>query len=125
MSNDFDEIKRAFKVATPNADNQRRTKNIENAAENFEKLQGISLGARHKSDRGMFARVTDGVMKMLTAMTTRGGLTATTALVAFGLILVMPAGRDMLTPAPVSGPAPDALIADEPMVVSRAEAPSA
>jgi Ca-activated chloride channel homolog len=59
---------------------------------------------------------------MLRTMTTGGGLAATTALVAVGVILVLPEGRDILRP-----PAPAVVLerAEVPQVAPRAAVPAA
>ena len=98
MSDEFDDLKRAMDAATPDADATRKAENLRLAEENFARLQGSMDAARHSSERGIWTRVTDGVTNMLNAMTTKGGLTATTALVAVGLFMVMPQGRDLLVP---------------------------
>jgi Ca-activated chloride channel homolog len=102
MSDELDDLKAAMDAATPAPDADRKAANLRLAEENFARLQGSRSEARHTFKRGPLARIIEGVTTMLNAMTTKGGLTATTALVAVGLFLVLPQGRDMLTPpAPV------------------------
>ncbi|MGI9391855.1 MAG: vWA domain-containing protein [Boseongicola sp.] len=98
MSDEFDDLKRAMDTATPDADAARKAENLRLAEDNFARLQGSMDAARHSSERGIWIRAKDGVTNMLNAMTTKGGLTATTALVAVGLVMVTPQGRELLTP---------------------------
>ncbi|MDD9977220.1 MAG: VWA domain-containing protein [Boseongicola sp.] len=113
MSDDFDDIRRAFKEVTPDADPDRKRATLARAQENFDAIQGSVRGVRHKSERGIWSRAADGVTTMIDALTTRGGLTATTALVAVGLVMVTPQGRNLLTP-----PSKPATVSeDQPLIV--------
>ena len=96
MSDEFDDLKRAMDAATPAPDAARRAANIALAEKNFADLQGSRDGARPMSERGPLARLGQGVKTMIGAMTTRGGLTATTALVAVGFVMITPVGQDFL-----------------------------
>ena len=96
MSDEFDDLKRAMDAATPAPDAARRAANIALAEKNFADLQGSRDGARPMSERGPLARLGQGVKTMIGAMTTRGGLTATTALVAVGFVIIKPVGQDFL-----------------------------
>ncbi len=98
MSDEFDDLKRAMDAATPEPDAARKTENLRLAKENYARTQGSQDAARLKFERGIWTRAADGVTNMLNAMTTKGGLTATTALVAVGLFMVIPQGRDLLVP---------------------------
>jgi Ca-activated chloride channel family protein len=113
MADEFDDLKVAMRAATPAPDAARKAENLRLAEEIFVARQGMADGLRHRSELGGIARLRQGVTTMLNAMTTRGGLTATTALVAVGVFFVTPTGRDMLTP-------PRALV--EPEIVVTGEA---
>jgi Ca-activated chloride channel family protein len=98
MTDELDDLKAAFDAATPAPDPARREENLRVAEENFTALQGSGDQQRLPSKRGPMARIGKGVGQMMNAMMTRGGLTATTALVAVGVIMVTPQGRSLLDP---------------------------
>ena len=98
MSDEFDDLKRAMDAATPAPNAARKAANLALAEENFARLQGTRDATRLTPKRGIWIRAADGVTNMLNALTTRGGLTATTALVAVGLVMVTPQGRELLSP---------------------------
>ncbi len=97
MTDDLDDLRALMNDATPRPDAQRRTENLMLAAENFDAHQGSRIAPRPTS-RNIFS----GVKNMLNAMTTKGGLTATTALVAVGFLFVTPQGQDLWQGAPAS-----------------------
>ena len=89
MSDDLDDLKDMMRAATPKPDADRKAADLALARKNFADLQEARDGARQTSDRpkkGLFRGVTD----MLMRMNTRGALTATTALVALGMVVVVP-----------------------------------
>ncbi|MEL7014037.1 MAG: von Willebrand factor type A domain-containing protein, partial [Pseudomonadota bacterium] len=89
MNDEFDDLKQAMKAATPAPDVAQKAAHLAMAQKNFETLQGSSGEARPTSDRpktGIFR----GVREMLNTMSTRGALTASTAFVALGLVVVVP-----------------------------------
>ena len=94
MSDEFnlDDLKSAMDDATPTLDAQRRAENIALAQKNFADLQGSRDAAR------LTPRPTKwtGVKDMLNKLTSRGGLTVTTAIVACGFMIGTPQGRDIL-----------------------------
>jgi len=102
-SDDFNDLKRAMGAATPAPDTARRAANLLQARANFDRAQGSLQAARPTSapptNRGVLA----GVFEMLLTRTT-GALTATTALVAVGVLTLSPAGQEMLRGAPPAGP---------------------
>ena len=89
MSDEFDDLKAAMTAATPEPDAARRAANLALAEENFARTQGLPDQRRPMSERGPLARLGHGVKTMLNVMTTRGGLTLTTGLVAVGLVMVL------------------------------------
>ncbi|WP_375229036.1 vWA domain-containing protein [Roseobacter sp. S98] len=112
MTDELDDLKQALQAATPAPDPARRASDLALASKNFAGLQGSRDAARQNSVRTRWGLL-NGVKKMLNVMTTRGGLTATTALVAAGLFLVLPVDRDLLTPP---GGTPETAILAEPVV---------
>ena len=110
MSEEFDDLKAAMTAATPAPDTARKAANLAAAEENFARLQGLADERRPMSERGPLARLGHGVKTMLNVMTTRGGLTLTTGLVAVGLVMVLPVGRDLLMPPAEMTPGEVALV---------------
>jgi Ca-activated chloride channel family protein len=99
MTDPLDDLKAAFSQVTPLPDAPQKRANLENAQKIFDATQGSADPLRPTSDRprnraGFHA----GVAKMFSALTTRPALTATTALVAVGLVALLPVLRDMPTP---------------------------
>ena len=104
MTDDLDDLKAAMKAATPRPDPAVKAAHLALAEKNFADLQGSRDGARLNSDRprgGLWS----GVRKMFATMTTRGGLVATTAIVAVAFVVLSPAGRDLLSPRDLTRPA--------------------
>jgi Ca-activated chloride channel homolog len=126
MTDDLDDLKRMMDAATPRPDAARRAENIALAEKNFADLQGSRDEARLMSaapKRGLWT----GVRQMLTSLTSRGALTASTAIVAVGLVMLTPFGGSVLdnvrsrgTPDEQVGmkrlaPEEPVVIAEEPM----------
>ncbi|GHF34494.1 vWA domain-containing protein [Seohaeicola zhoushanensis] len=97
MSDDLDDLKAAMKAATPAPDAAKKAAHLALAQKNFADLQGSRDEARLTSDRPGWG-IWTGARQMLNFMTTRGGLTATTALVAIGFVTLTPLGQGLLTP---------------------------
>lgn len=95
MPDDLNDLKTAMNAATPKPDETRKRDNLAFAQKNFADLQGSPHAVRQTSVNGPNALWT-GVKTMLDTLTTKGGLTATTALVACGFIFLTPTGRDLL-----------------------------
>ncbi len=85
MSDDLEQLKSMMTKATPAPDATRRMENLARAQENFENLQGSANEARPKS-----RTIWNGVKQMFATLRTRGGLTATTAIAACGLLFIAP-----------------------------------
>ena len=99
MTDDLNDLRQAMDAATPQPDARRRAKNLAEAQEKFKQRQGSTHSARPMSDNRPFqARLMTGVMTMIDALTSRGGLVATTALVAIGVVVVSPQGRNLFVP---------------------------
>ncbi len=94
---DLDDLKAAMTSATPAPDASRRAADIALARENFAALQGSRAPARHTPERPKRG-VLQGVKDMLNSLTTKGGLTVTTAIVACGFLVLTPQGQDLLRP---------------------------
>lgn len=97
MNNDLDDLKTMMDDTTPRPDAARRAENLALAQKNFADLQGSRAAARPTSvtrPKGLWT----GVKTMLNTITTKGGLTATTALVACGFLVMTPQGQDLLRP---------------------------
>ncbi|AGI66405.1 magnesium-chelatase [Octadecabacter antarcticus 307] len=100
MSDDFDldDLKSAMNTTTPAPDAQRRIDNIALAQKNFVDLQGSRNAARPTTRPNTWT----GVKTMLNTLTSRAGLTFTTAIVACGFMIGTPQGRDILNLAPTA-----------------------
>jgi Ca-activated chloride channel family protein len=92
MNDDLDDLKAM--ITTPKPDPTKRAENLALAQKNFENLQGSTTGARPTPVTGLQGLWT-GVTTMLSNLTSKGGLTATTALVACGFLFLTPTGQDM------------------------------
>ena len=97
MTDDLNDLKAMMDKATPRPDAARRTENIALAQRNFVDLQESRDAARPTSATGPSGLWT-GVKTMLNAMTSKAGLTTTTALVACGFLILTPQGQDLLRP---------------------------
>ncbi len=118
MSDDLDDLKKAMDAATPRPDAARRAENIALAQKNFEDLQGSRDRLRPTSDRPMTG-IWTGVRNMLNSLTSRAGLTASTAIVAVGLVMLTPFGSGLLDTGSLRG-TPQVLrepVADAPVVI--------
>ena len=123
MSDDLDDLKTALDAATPQPDAATKAAHLALAQENFERLQGSDRHARPTVNRPMSGFWT-GARHMLNSLTSRTGLTATTALVAVGLVFLTPLGEDMLQPpAPTRVSEPElrseAPLAEEPVFLAE------
>ena len=96
MTDELDDLKAALYAAAPTPDADRKAENIAMAQKNFAHLQGLRLGERPTPDRPS-SGLWRGVSAMITAMSSRGGLVATTALIAVTFVTLGP-GSDLLRP---------------------------
>ncbi|WP_170326683.1 vWA domain-containing protein [Ruegeria arenilitoris] len=94
MTDDLEDLKTLMNAATPAPDAQRRAKNLEQAQKIFDRAQGSRAAMRPTVKRGLMARVTEGAKSMLNALSHRGALTATTAIAAVALVVILPQTRD-------------------------------
>ena len=119
---DLEDLKSAMNSATPTLDAARKAENLALATKNFADIQGSRIAARHTPRPNKWT----GVMTMLNTLTSRAGLTVTTAIVACGFMIGTPQGRDILNLAPTARLAqptpPDAAVLDPAGSVSVAPA---
>ena len=94
-NDDLDDLRAAMDAATPAPDAARRAADIALARENFAALQGSRDDAR-QTPVTEGSSLWTGVQTMLTKLTTKGGLTVTTAIVACGFLVLTPQGRDLV-----------------------------
>ena len=97
MHDDLDDLKAAFKAVTPAPDAAKRAADIALAQKNFAGLQESGKPARPISERSGMGLIR-GVRSMITTLSARGALTATTALLAVGLVVTLPQLTDMPQP---------------------------
>lgn len=97
MTNDLDDLKATLRAATPSPDAAQKAAHLALAQKNFADFQGSRDGARLMSDRPKRGVLT-GVTRMLSTLTSRGGLAATTALVAVAFVAFVPMGDVRFTP---------------------------
>ena len=102
MTDELDALKSALD-ALPDADPSGKADAIALAMKNFDALQGSPQAMRPNQDRQMQAGFLNGVRDMLTSLTSRGFLAATTSAAALclGLIVVLPTlNRPDIAPQP-------------------------
>ena len=89
MSDDLDDLKTAMRSLTPAPNTARKASDLALAQKNFADLQESSVASRQASQEPKTGFVR-GVVNLISQTNTRGALTATTALVALGLVVVVP-----------------------------------
>ena len=110
MTDDLDPLKAALRNLPPD-DASSKAAAIALAMKNFDALQGSAHPTRPNQDRHPKAGFLNGVRTMLTNLTSRGFLAATTSAAALclGLIVVLPSlNQTGLTPVPTAVPEIDA-----------------
>ena len=128
MTDDLDDLKSALQ-ALPRADASAKAATLALAMKNFDALQGSSTAPRPSQDRQNEAGFLNGVRNMLTSLTSRGFLAATTSAAALclGLIVVLPVlNQPGVTTIPVALPEADTRtrdIAAEPLTPTPEAAP--
>jgi len=101
MTDDLENLKTLMDAATPAPDARRRAENLERAQKNLDRSQGSRVVMRPTVNRGLKARLTEGAKSMLNALSHRGALTATTAIAAVALVMIVPQTRDyVMDPSP-------------------------
>ncbi len=101
MTDPLDDLKHALDTATPDPDPARKRETLDQAQKIFDRSQGSSAGQRPTPDRpSIWAGLITGVGHMLSTLTSRPALTATTAIVAVGLVALVPVLREGPAPMP-------------------------
>ncbi len=101
MTDPLDDLKHALDTTTPDPDPARKRETLDQAQKNFDRSQGSSAGQRPTPDRpSIWAGLITGVGHMLSTLTSRPALTATTAIVAVGLVALVPVLREGPAPMP-------------------------
>ena len=95
MTDDLNDLKNAMESATPAPDGARKAANLALAQKNFAALQGSADQTRPTSSRPTRGLWT-GVRQMLNTFTGRAALTASTAIVAVGFVILTPLGNDLV-----------------------------
>ncbi|MFT5967356.1 MAG: Ca-activated chloride channel family protein, partial [Yoonia sp.] len=103
MTDDLDNLKAMMTAATPKPNAAKRAENLALAQKNFESLQGSTAQLRLTLVTGLQGLWT-GVTTMLSNMTSRGGLTTTSAFVACGFLFLTPTGQDVWQAPRLSSP---------------------
>ncbi len=101
MTDPLDDLKHALDTATPDPDPARKRETLDQAQKIFDRSQGSPAGQRPTPDRpSIWAGLITGVGHMLSTLTSRPALTATTAIVAVGLVALVPVLREGPAPMP-------------------------
>ncbi len=95
---ELDDLKALFGTASPAPNATRKAENLALAQKNFEMRQGSTDQPRSNPVAGPMGLWT-GAKQMLNTLTSRAGLTFTTAIVACGVIVLTPFGQDMWKPS--------------------------
>ncbi|CUH79354.1 vWA domain-containing protein [Tropicibacter naphthalenivorans] len=127
QDDDLQELRALFDEATPKADPARKAEAVAMAMKNFDRAQETASELRptpESPEKGLFK----GVRQMFAKLSTRGILTASTALAAVALVALVPvlrdqtppSGRDVIEVGPVVVlEEPDEIM--EPVMVEEAE----
>ncbi|WP_425097976.1 vWA domain-containing protein [Tropicibacter sp. S64] len=129
---EFDDLKAALDAATPEPDAARRAENLALAMKNFDALQGNRDALRPTSERPERRGLRGALAMLLKPLSSRGVMTASTALVALAMVAVIPVVQknarapDMTMTESDFAAKPEAEMADdvvvmEPVMVEEAE----
>jgi Ca-activated chloride channel homolog len=124
MTDGLDDLKSALRGLPP-ADPAAKADAIALAMKNFDDLQGSTQPLRPNQDRPLKAGFLNGVRNMLTSLTSRGFLAATTsaAALSLGLIVVLPTlDQPDIATLPIVIPETDTLARDRQAPPSEAQA---
>ncbi len=101
MTDPLDDLKHALDTTTPDPDPARKRETLDQAQKIFDRSQGSPAGQRPTPDRpSIWAGLITGVGHMFSTLTSRPALTATTAIVAVGLVALVPVLREGPAPMP-------------------------
>lgn len=92
MTDPLDDLRSELNAATPAPDANRRAVNLALAQKNFAALQETATASRPTSRPTLWTRT----KTMFDTLTTRTGLSVTTALVACGIFIATPMGQDLM-----------------------------
>jgi len=107
MSDPIARLKSQLKAATPPADADARAQTLARAQENFVRHQETAHQARPNTDgTPMLGRLGKGVRSMFASFSTRGAMVATTALIAVGVVAILPMTKGPGLPGLVKTEAP-------------------
>ncbi len=125
MTDDPDDLralKAAMRAATPGPDANARARAIAQAMENFDRFQGSTDQPRSSQDRPERAGFLNGVKALLSTLTTRPALAATTSIAALliGVAIILPVAQPGIPPIAPKAEAP--LAPEAPATTSAAEA---
>ena len=105
MTDDLDDLRAALQtVPAPDADARARALAL--AMENFDRLQGSAVASRPNEDRPQRAAPLNGVRQMLTFLTSRPALAATTSIAALmiGVAVILPIADIRIGQSPLQQP---------------------
>ncbi|QXT40483.1 VWA domain-containing protein [Gymnodinialimonas ceratoperidinii] len=120
---DLDDLKKAMAQATPTPDAARKADVMARSMEIFDRAQGSQDAARQSSETPESRGIFRGAFDMLISKTT-GALTATTALVAVGVLFLSPQGQQLLQgPIAMDGPTTPVVEGPSETRVREASAP--
>ena len=97
---ELDALRQAMIDASPSPDEGIKAAHIAQAEEIFLRSQESTNPARPTPDRPRKAGLLKGVLDMVRTQGMRGGLIATTAIVAVGFVALMPQWREAVSPTP-------------------------
>ena len=127
MTDDLDDLKAALRAAPSAPEPSKKEADLALAMKNFDDFQGSRSDARLTSEAPKFGVIGKGVSRMLNALNTRGGLAATTAMVAvgFAVFVVMPNVDQVELPDVTMIPTPtvEEVLGDEEIVAQPAPKP--
>ena len=99
MTDELERLRAALRAETPAPDADIKARQLRAAQEIFTRRQEMAAGSRPVSEsRPMEGWLKTGARRMLDALTSRGALAATTALVAAAVVIMSPATRDLIGP---------------------------
>ncbi len=118
MTDPLEVLKVAIKEKTPGSNPAHIKQTLNRAMENFDRIQGLDTQMRPNTERPNFAaQISEGAKSMYNTIISRGGLTATTAIVAVGLFAFLPATRQGFLPLGIGKND----INVEPMILEKSE----
>ncbi len=124
MSDDLNDLKRAFDAHLPKSDPARRADAIALAMKNFDRTQESAAQARQTSEPTREGGIFRGAKIMFANLSNRGILTATTALAAVAMVAVIPVLQNSQPPEVLQVPVKSEAQPDPAPAADPAPAPS-